>query len=148
LPVKVFDMSSSDSVSTRYERTATTSVGRGNRSWNSKFGHALHGMKLGIRAQSSFFGHFFVTAAVVATGITLNVSLLEWCLLSLSIVAVLAAEMFNSALEWLAQVTDAKHSKTLENALDISSAAVLLQTLGAIVVGLIVFSQRLAFLLQ
>jgi diacylglycerol kinase len=115
--------------------------------WGAKFRHAGRGLKLGVRGESSFFVHFFVAAAVVAAGLALGVDRAEWCLLVLCIAGVLAAEMFNSALERLAQAIDQRHNALLRNALDISSAAVLLAVLGAATVGVIVFGSRLGSML-
>jgi len=109
------------------------------RSWSVKFGDAFRGIKLGIRGQSSFFVHFFVAAAVVAAGVVLGVDLVEWCLLLLCITGVLTAEMFNSALEHLARAVDRSENRHLGSALDIGSAAVLTASIGASLVGAIIF---------
>ena len=60
---------------------------------------------------------------------------------------VLAAEMFNSALESLARaITDRPHP-LVRDALDIASAAVLVTALGAAAVGLLIFLHRAGVLL-
>ena len=41
--------------------------------------------------------HLFFAAAVIVAGVVLRVTQSEWCLLVLSMAAVLAAEMFNTA---------------------------------------------------
>jgi len=56
---------------------------------------------------------------------------------------VLAAEMFNSALEAMARAIDSGWNANLRDALDIGSAAVLVCAGGAATVGLIVFLNRL-----
>jgi len=117
------------------------------RGWRAKFRAAFRGAKRGVRGQSSFFVHFFTAAAVVAAGAVLGLSRLEWALLLLAITIVLVAEMFNSALEWIALAADSKHNPHLAEGLDIGSGAVLLASIGSTIVGLIVFGQRLIFLL-
>ncbi|MEX2186628.1 MAG: diacylglycerol kinase [Pirellulales bacterium] len=117
------------------------------RSWRAKFADALRGVKLGVRGQSSFFAHFFIAAAVVAAGVSMNCSLVEWCLLALCITAVLVAEMFNSAIEALAKAVTREFDQQIGAALDIGSAAVLLTSIGASVVGGIIFGNRLGQLL-
>jgi diacylglycerol kinase len=111
--------------------------------WGSKFRHAFNGVKLGVQGQSSFFVHFFMASAVVLAAVALDATLVDWCLLVLCITLVLSAEMFNSALEWLAKAVDTEHNPHLGGALDIGSAAVLLAAIGAVVVGCIVFIHRL-----
>ena len=118
------------------------------RSWGYKFRCALRGAKRGIRGESNFFVHFFATAAVIAAGVVLRVDRIEWCLLVLSIVAVLAAEMFNCALEHLAKAITQEHDIHVGDALDIGSAAVLVTAIGASIVGAIVFLDRLSVMLN
>jgi diacylglycerol kinase len=116
------------------------------RTWHDKFRDALRGCRRGIRGQSSFFVHFFAAAAVVAAGVALEVDLVQWCLLALCIAGVLAAEMFNSALEHLARAVKRDRDAELGLALDIGSGAVLLAAAGAATVGAIVFGHRLGVL--
>ena len=117
------------------------------RSWVQKFRDAFRGVKAGVRGQSSFFVHFFIAALVVAAGAVLRVILIEWCLLLLCIAGVLTAEMFNSALESMAKAITGESDPHLGNSLDIGSAAVLLASVGAAVVGTIIFANRLGILL-
>ena len=117
------------------------------RSWIHKFADAFRGVKAGVRGQSSFFVHFFIAALVVAAGAVLRVILIEWCLLLLCIAGVLTAEMFNSALESMAKAITGESDPHLGNSLDIGSAAVLLASVGAAVVGTIIFANRVGILL-
>jgi diacylglycerol kinase len=117
------------------------------RYWSKKFRNALRGMKEGVRGQSSFFVHFFLTAVVVVAAVILQVSLTQWCILLLCITVVLAAEMFNSALESMAKAITGQSDPHLGNSLDIGSGAVLLASLGAAIVGSIIFIARLGEML-
>ena len=117
------------------------------RSWTCKFRDAFRGVKEGVHGQSSFLVHFFVTAAVIAAGIVLGVSLVEWCLLAMCIAGVVMAEMFNSALESMAKAITGEVDPHLGNSLDIGSAAVLTASIGASIVGTLVFGHRVGILL-
>ncbi|MEQ8785892.1 MAG: diacylglycerol kinase [Pirellulaceae bacterium] len=116
------------------------------RTWVRKFRDAFRGLWIGVRGQSSFAVHVPAAALVIAAGVVLKVSLAEWCLLALCITLVLAAEMFNSALESMAKAIDVEHNLHLADGLDIGSAAVLVAALGALVVGLLIFAPRVAAL--
>lgn len=118
-----------------------------NETWRQKFHHAFRGFKLGVRGQSSFFVHFFFTAAVIAAGLAFGVSLMQWCMLTLCVVTVLATEMLNSALEHMARAITDEHNRDIGAALDIGSAAVLIASVGAVIVGAIIFITRLIELL-
>lgn len=109
------------------------------RSWPEKFRDAFRGTRLGIRGQSSFYVHFFFAAAVVITGFIFQVDRIEWCLLVGCIAGVLTTEMLNSALEWVVRSLPEADDPRLGQALDIGSAAVLLASIGAVVVGLLIF---------
>lgn len=113
------------------------------RSWPEKFRDAFRGVKQGVRGQSSFFVHFFFAAAVIMTAAILGMELTDWCLLLLCITVVLTAEMFNSALEWLAKAVTDQLDPHVGRALNIGSAAVLIAAIGASIVGTIIFGNWL-----
>lgn len=87
--------------------------------------------------------HLAVAGVVVALAAALRVSAVEWCLLVGAIAVVLAAEIFNSAVESLARALGPAWNPRVRDALDMASAAVLVAACGAAVVGLIVFGSRL-----
>jgi len=109
------------------------------RSWYDKFRDAFAGMAFGVRNQSSFVVHFICAALVIALGIAVGLTCVEWSLLVICIFGVMCAEMFNSALETLAKAIDTRYNPHLENGLNIASGAVLLCSMGAVVVGILIF---------
>jgi diacylglycerol kinase len=117
------------------------------RFWSHRFRDAFRGMKAGVRGQSSFFVHFFVAAGVIAAAAVLQATFCEWCLLLLCIAGVLAAEMFNSAIESMAKAVTGEDDPHVGNSLDIAAAAVLVASIGAAIVGTIVFLRRLGMML-
>jgi diacylglycerol kinase len=117
------------------------------RTWAQKFRDAFRGIKEGMRGQSSFSVHLFMAAAVIAAAVVLRVSLIEWCLLIGCIVGVLVAEMFNSSLESMAKAVTGQTHPHLGNSLDIGSGAVLLASIGAAIIGSIIFGYRGGILL-
>lgn len=117
------------------------------RKWRDKFGDAFRGLKLGIRGHSSFFVHFFFAALVVAAASVLRCEFREWCLLLGCIGFVLTAELFNSAVETLFHGLDRATQARTHACLDIAAGAVLMASVTALVIGSIVFLNRLAALL-
>jgi diacylglycerol kinase len=117
------------------------------RSWRGKFGDAFRGLKLGIRGHSSFFVHFFFAALVVAAATVLRCGALEWCILVGCIGMVLAAELFNSAIELLCRGLDDDARVRIRPALDVAAGAVLVACITAVVIGSIVFLRSIAALL-
>ncbi len=117
------------------------------RSWPKKFADAFRGVAVGVRGQNSFRVHFFFTAAVIGCAAGMGMSRLEWCVLLLCIAVVLATELFNSALELLARAITDEHDPRLADALDIGSGSVLVVSIGAALVGSILFLHRLGELI-
>ncbi len=113
------------------------------RSWRQKFADAFRGWVLGARDQSSFRVHFAMAALVLILARVFRLDRIDWCLLILCITIVLAAEMFNTALEHLAKAVDRNHNPHLGHALDIGSAAVLTASGGAALAGTIIFLHAL-----
>lgn len=112
------------------------------RTWYQKFRCAFRGLRLGVRGQVSFLVHFVMAGLVLLAAALLRAERTEWCVLLLCITIVLAAEMFNSALEHLARAVDRSENRHLGSALDIGSAAVLTAAMGASVVGSLVLASR------
>jgi len=125
------------------ERPEKDLVTRPKRPWSAKFGDALRGLKLGIRGHSSFFVHFFFSALVLAAAGILGCELEQLCLLLLCIGLVLTAELFNSAVETLFRGLDDTTKQRTWQCLDISAGAVLMASVFAVVIGVMIFSNRL-----
>lgn len=113
------------------------------RRWRDKFHDAFRGVKLGVRGHSSFFVHFFFAALVVAAAAVLGFNWVEWCLVLGCVGAVIAAELFNSAVETLFHGLDPETKERTYKCLDIAAGAVLIASMTAAVIGLIVFGQKL-----
>ena len=116
------------------------------RGWGRKFSDAFRGVARAVRGESSFLVHGVAATAAVLLAAALRVEAVEWGLLGLAIAAVLAAEVFNTALESLARAFGTSHHPRIRDALDMASGAVLVVAGGAVVVGLAVFGRRLALL--
>jgi diacylglycerol kinase len=108
------------------------------RGWLKKFASAFHGIALGASGQSSFLVHAVVSCLVVMIAAWLQVTPIEWCLLVICIAVVMAAEIFNSALELLAKAITDEEQLWIAQALDIASGAVLITAIAAAVVGVLI----------
>lgn len=85
-----------------------------------------------------------MAAGVVAAAVVFRISLLEACVLCLCIGLVLAAEMFNTAIEFLSREITRKERPGIAAALDVASGAVLTVALAAAIVGSTIFLARLS----
>ncbi|MBC7853080.1 MAG: diacylglycerol kinase family protein [Pirellulaceae bacterium] len=113
----------------------------------ARLGYAFRGVLAAFRLDQSFVEHLVCSGLVIAAAIVLRVSLLEGCLLALCIAAVIAAEMFNTAIEQLSKAVHPEQSPLVGTSLDIAAGGVLITSLGAALVGSIIFNYRLGILL-
>ena len=111
----------------------------GERRLAAQFRDAFRGLGHAWFSERNMAIHAAAAVAVVAVGWWLQVSRVDWCLLVLSMAVVVAAELVNTAIEYLARAMTDEEDERIGRALDISSGAVLITALGAAVVGVIVF---------
>jgi diacylglycerol kinase len=107
--------------------------------WARKFRCAFRGIWCGIYGQRSFYVHLPMAAAVIVFAAILRAEVWQWCVLLLCITCVLTAEMLNTVLEYFAKMITDKHDERMRDALDMGSAAVLIASIGAAIIGTIVF---------
>lgn len=107
------------------------------------FKYAWRGIQRLIREEHNARIHLLATLLVVAMGFVFKVSLSEWCLITIVIVLVFAAEAFNSAIEALADKIEPKKDDLIAKAKDISSAGVLITAIGAAITGLLIFIPKI-----
>jgi diacylglycerol kinase len=117
------------------------------RSWREKFRSAFRGLWLAIRSERSFAVHLPMAAAVAIAALLVRVSLLEACILGLCATVVLAAEIFNTAVELLSREISRDERPGIAAALDMASGAVLMASLGAAAIGGTIFIYRLGLML-
>ena len=101
-------------------------------------GYAFKGMAVTLKEEHNFRIHLF--AAILILSLTIYFPLItdEWLWLIICIVSVLSAEMFNTAIEKLADETDPNHDPVIGKIKDVSAGAVLVMSTGAAVIGIII----------
>ena len=112
-------------------------------SWPRRFAVATRGITIALRSEATCAVHLFAAVIVIIAAWALQVTRIEWCLLILCIGTVLAAELFNTALEQLAQAVTQEENPHIRNALDIASGAVLFTALTAATLGTLILGQHI-----
>ena len=102
------------------------------------FGYAIRGVKIGWR-QPHIRVHFFAVLLVVALGFILKVSYLEWLVLILCFAMVIAAELFNTAVETLSDRVTKEQDPLIGQTKDLAAGAVLITSIGAAIIGVFIF---------
>jgi len=112
------------------------------------FRYAAAGIWAMLRSQQNAWIHAAATAAVLVAGLTFRINPLEWCVVTLAIIAVWTAEALNTAFEFLADVASPGFHPLVKKAKDVAAGAVLVAAFGAAVAGVLVFAPRIAGLLN
>jgi diacylglycerol kinase (ATP) len=109
------------------------------RKFFNKFKYASSGLKI-MSKESSFKIQVSISLFIIGLGLIVSLSLIEWACIILLIGVVLAAELFNTAIEKLCDLFSAgwilSEIKTIK---DISAGAVFLLSLIAVIIGLLIF---------
>lgn len=109
--------------------------------FSSTFKNARKGMRLTLKSERNIRVHIFVAILVLLSAYYFNFSLVKFCILLLTIAAVISAEMFNSAIEFsLDAIFHNRYSRMVGMAKDIAAGAVLVVTVSAVLIGVLLFA--------
>lgn len=108
------------------------------RQWVRSANFAIEGILHAAKTQRHLRYHFFSAATVLLTSYILGVSRTEFLIIALSVIAVLLAEMFNTALEALVDIVSPEHSEKARIVKDIAAGAVFVTAFGVAVIGYII----------
>jgi len=80
---------------------------------------------------------------VVLVSFLLQISLVEWAVLLVCILVVLALEAVNSALEYLTDLVSPNYHPLAGKAKDMAAGAVLLASIGSVIIGLLLLGPKI-----
>lgn len=102
---------------------------------------ALRGIGIGLCAETHFRFHTVAAVGTVLLSLFYDFTGLHYAVLLLTIASVMAAELFNSAIERLADEQSPHYSATAAAIKDIAAGAVLVCAFFAVIIGICLFSQ-------
>lgn len=105
--------------------------------------YAIEGIMHTLNTQRNMRIHFLVAFLAMILSLVLNLSKLEIVLVFFSIVMVVAAELFNTAIEAVVDLYTNDYHPLAKTAKDVAAAAVLLTAVHAVIVGFFVFFDKL-----
>jgi diacylglycerol kinase (ATP) len=113
------------------------------------FGHALRGLGALLAGQHNAWIHAAATLGVVAAGVFLGISRIEWCFVVLAVASVWTAEALNTAIELLGDAAAPDLHPLVGRAKDVAAGGVLISAVGAAIIGILVLGPpALAFVTQ
>ncbi|MBQ8672859.1 MAG: diacylglycerol kinase family protein [Bacteroides sp.] len=103
------------------------------------FRYAWQGIRCCVGREQNLGFHLVATVMVVTAGICFGITRMEWMMIVGCIGLVIAAELFNSALERLVDLVSPEYHPLAGQVKDIAAGAVLVCALAACIIGLIIF---------
>jgi diacylglycerol kinase (ATP) len=107
------------------------------------FGHAFRGLKVLLQSQQNARIHAVATVLVLAVGVLLRISTIEWALIVLAILCVWVAEALNTAIEFLVNRISPEPHPLAGKAKDVAAGAVLVAAIGSAIIGVCVFGPHI-----
>ena len=109
--------------------------------FSNTFRNARKGMRLTFKSERNIRVHLLIAAFVLAMAFCFHFSVTKFCILLLTISAVISAEMFNSAIEFsLDAIFHNKYSRMVGMAKDIAAGAVMIVSISAVLIGGLLFA--------
>ncbi len=103
----------------------------------------MRGVLATFRSEPNFRIHCVLGVAAIVFGVALHISPIEWVAVVCSICLVMAAEVFNTAIEKLADRVEPELDEKIGVVKDASAAGVLITAIAAAAVGAILFLPKL-----
>ncbi len=107
------------------------------------FKFAFKGLYFAFKTQVNFRFHVVAALLVLFFGWFFDVSTTEWLWLMLAVSMVLAAELFNTAIESLTNLISPQVNKKAGEAKDTAAAGVLITALFAFLTGIVIFLPKI-----
>lgn len=107
------------------------------------FGFAFNGITHAIKNDQNFKIHLFFTVLVVAGSIFFDVNPFEMGILGIMILIVITTEMINTAIEHMVDLITSEYREDAKIAKDVSAGMVLIASVGALIVGFLIFTPYL-----
>jgi diacylglycerol kinase (ATP) len=96
-----------------------------------------------VRTQRNMRFHVVVAVLILVASLLVGVSKLELALLVLTILLVFVTELFNTAMEFVVDLTTKEYHPLAKLAKDVSAGAVLVSSVGAVLVGYLLLADDL-----
>ncbi len=108
------------------------------------FNNAIDGIIYTVRTQRNMKIHMAVTLLVLIACLCFDVSKIEFLILAITITMVIAAELLNTAIEAVVDMNTNHYHPLAKISKNVAAGAVLLTAINAVVVGYIIFWDKLS----
>ena len=105
----------------------------------TSYRYAIRGIALAFRSENNMIIHLAAGVAVVVVNYLLKVTTTEWLITLMLIGLAWTAEIFNTAIEKLADRVSREHDPLIGQAKDLASGAVLIICLFAVICAVVIY---------
>ncbi|MCS7091796.1 MAG: diacylglycerol kinase family protein [Patescibacteria group bacterium] len=112
------------------------------------FGYALEGIKTAMKNEPNFRIHLAIALIILSAGFFFNLSAIEWIILAFTIFYVITMELLNTVIEAVVDLISPKYNPQAKIAKDVAAAGVLVASILSVIVGLILFTPKIANLVR
>ena len=90
----------------------------------NSFKYAIEGFVSSFKTERNMKIHIMAMIIVIALGIFMKLNKIEWCIITIAIVMVISAELFNTAIETVVDMVSPQKNPQAKLVKDIAAAAV------------------------
>lgn len=116
---------------------------QGKTSFSESVGHAVDGIEYTANHERNFKIEIIFAILVSIMGFLLKVSVVEWCILVLTISMVLALELINTAIERSIDLVTKDYKELAKIAKDTAAGAVFVMSMFSVIIGILIFLPKL-----
>jgi len=109
----------------------------------NSFKYAFEGIFSSFKAERNMKIHIFIMIIVIIMGVIFKISKIEWIILTILFSIVISGELFNTAIETVVDIASPEKNDKAKLAKDISAGAVLVLTIGSLIIGIIIFLPKI-----
>lgn len=113
------------------------------KSFISSFNYAVHGLVYSLLSQNNMRFHYVVAAVIIFAMLFFDLSRVESAVVLIAITMVIVAELFNTAVESVVDLVTEEYHELAKIAKDVAAGAVVVTAINAIVIGYLLFYDKL-----
>lgn len=121
---------------------------QGHAKFRESASHAMDGIAYTVGHERNFRIEIIAACLVTIMSYILHVSMVEWCILLLTISLVLVLEMVNTAIERAVDLVTKDYYELAKIAKDVAAGAVLVASMFSVVLGVLIFLPKIMLLFQ
>ncbi len=111
------------------------------------FRNAFSGIAILLKYEPNARIHLFILIIVIGAGLILRITPSDWIAIIFASGLVFISECFNTAIEYLSDVTSPEYNEKIKGAKDVAAAGVLISAIISVIIGIFVFLPQICRLI-